>query len=625
MNARPVRVRVARPDEYARVGDLTVAAYLALPHRPADIEYIEGLRDVAARATDTLVLVAVDDAGQVLGGVTYVSGRGPWFEGDAEDEAEFRALAVAPEAQGLGVGTALVEACIERARRDGRAALALYTRPAMTAAQRVYDRLGFVRAVERDWQFEPGEWLLAYRLPLEPSRTPVRLGDHAVVVPRPASTVVLVRDLGDGIEVLLSHRPSTMAFAPDVHVFPGGAVDPGDADARVAARSRLDPPGAAERLGGGCLPDEALGFHVAAVRELFEEAGVLLAEMPAGIGTAELAAARSALIRGDASFADICQRLDLRLRTDVLVPLSRWVTPPVMARRFDARFFAAPLPDGAEPSLEGDELLAHRWLRPAWALAELADGSLRLWVPTAANLQRLAQASSFAEIAERLASGEADPPEVETVAPDIIRVRQGSAAGVDGLVTNAYVVGGRHVVVVDPGDPSEEALLALVEAVRAEEATVVGVALTSADPDHSGGAEHLREGLGVLVHASTAGRGVLPIPVEAVMDGAPVRAGDVRLVAVATPGPRPDHLAYLVASSGTVLTGDLLGTAERSIPPAPDVPAWLASLERIRALRPRRLLPAHGEPVEGDGAVEAALRDAARSVGARGGAGGSAG
>lgn len=617
MTGGGVRIRIARPEEYGRIGDLTVAAYLGLPDGGDHPDYLETLRDVAGRAAETVVLVALDEAGVVLGGVTYVPGPGPWFEGDeadARDEAEFRALAVAPEAQGRGVGAALVVACIERARLDGRGALSLYTRPSMTAAHRVYERLGFVRVPGRDWQFEPGQWLLGYRLELgDPS--PAGLGIHAAVVPRPASTVVLVRDAPGGIEVLLSHRPSTMAFAPDVHVFPGGAVDPEDADPRLVARSRLDPGAAAARLGGGSTPEEALALHVAAVRELFEEAGVLLADIPTALDPAELGRARSSLVRGEASFAEICDRLDLRLRTDVLVSLSRWVTPPVMPRRFDARFFAAQLPAGSEASLEGDELLAHRWLRPAEALAGLADGSLRLWVPTAANLQRLAHASSFAEIVARLASGEADPPEVGAVAPDVLRVRQGSAAGVDGLVTNAYVVGGRHVVVVDPGDPSEEALLALVEAVRAERATITGVALTSAEADHTGGAEHLREGLGVLVHASAAVRAELPIPLEVVADGAPVRAGDVRLVAVAAPGPRPDHLAYLVVASATVLTGDLLGPPERSIPPTPDVPAWLDSIERIRSLRPRRLLPAHGEPVEGEAAVEAALVEVARRLG----------
>jgi glyoxylase-like metal-dependent hydrolase (beta-lactamase superfamily II)/8-oxo-dGTP pyrophosphatase MutT (NUDIX family) len=483
----------------------------------------------------------------------------------------------------------------------------------MVAAHRVYEGLGFVRVPERDWQFEPGQWLLGYRLSLDEAR-PVRLGTHAAVVPRPASTVVLVRDVDGGIEVLLSHRPSTMAFAPDVHVFPGGAVDPEDADPRVVARSRIGTVEAAERLGGSCLPDEALAFHIAAVRELFEEAGVLLAEHADGSGSAgrgldpaAIAAARTALVRRERSFLELCGALDLDLRTDRLVPLSRWVTPPVMARRYDARFFAASLPAGAEPSLEGDELLAHVWSRPSDALAGLAGGSIRLWVPTAANLQRLANAGSFADVAERLRSGAADPPAIEPVAPDILCLQQGSAAGVDGLAANAYIVGGRHVAVVDPGDPSEEALLALVEAVRAEGATIAGVALTSPSPEHSGGAEHLREGLGVLVHASGGAVAVLPIPVEPVSDGLPLRAGDVRLTALIMPGPHPAHVAYHVASSATLLCGDLLGPPARSIPPPPDVPAWLGSVERARALRPRRLLPAHGGPVEGEAAVEAAL------------------
>jgi ribosomal protein S18 acetylase RimI-like enzyme len=111
------------------------------------------------------VLVAVEDGdSRVLGSVTYVPGPGPYHEGEFGDSASFRMLAVAPDAQGRGIGRALVEACIARARRDARPAIGLYTRPFMTTAHRMYERLGFERVRELDWEFEPGEWLYAYRL-----------------------------------------------------------------------------------------------------------------------------------------------------------------------------------------------------------------------------------------------------------------------------------------------------------------------------------------------------------------------------------------------------------------------------------------------------------------------------
>jgi ribosomal protein S18 acetylase RimI-like enzyme len=158
-------IREARPEEFAALGELIVAAY----HDVGETEegYFDELRDVASRATFVPVLVAVDpETNDLLGGVTYVPGPGPFHEGDFGDSASLRMLAVAPDARRLGIGRALVEACIARARADGRAAIGLYTRPLMTAAHDMYESLGFRRVTELDWEFEPGEWLFAYRLDL---------------------------------------------------------------------------------------------------------------------------------------------------------------------------------------------------------------------------------------------------------------------------------------------------------------------------------------------------------------------------------------------------------------------------------------------------------------------------
>jgi ribosomal protein S18 acetylase RimI-like enzyme len=161
-------VREAQPGELAAAGDVVVRAYLDLEggsHGP----YLEEVRDAAARAAARCaVLVAVDPAdGSVLGSVSYVPGRGnAWAELAGATEAEFRMLGVAPEAQGRGVGEALVRACIDRARSDGRTGIVISTTPVMHAAHRLYERLGFRRVAARDWEPVPGLRLWAYVLDL---------------------------------------------------------------------------------------------------------------------------------------------------------------------------------------------------------------------------------------------------------------------------------------------------------------------------------------------------------------------------------------------------------------------------------------------------------------------------
>ena len=161
-------IREIRPDEHAALGDLTVRAYAAIPGETDD-GYHPYLRDVTSRAAVVPVLVAVDDDGRILGGVTYIPGPGtPLSESEAPGEAGFRTLAVDPSAAGRGIGRALAGACIDRAWADGRDGVAIYTRPAMFVAHRLYESLGFRRDPTRDWEFDPGEWLWSYVMRFEP-------------------------------------------------------------------------------------------------------------------------------------------------------------------------------------------------------------------------------------------------------------------------------------------------------------------------------------------------------------------------------------------------------------------------------------------------------------------------
>jgi glyoxylase-like metal-dependent hydrolase (beta-lactamase superfamily II)/8-oxo-dGTP pyrophosphatase MutT (NUDIX family) len=415
---------------------------------------------------------------------------------------------------------------------------------------------------------------------------------------RPAATVVLLRPGATGLEALLTQRPSSMAFAADMHVFPGGRVDPADADLFLAARSVLSPAEAAVALGGDLTPEIALAAHLAAIRELFEEAGVLLADT--GASAWQIAAGRSALLRGDATLASLAAELDLRLRTDLLVPLSRWVTPPVLPRRFDARFFAAVLPVEAEPTFEGGEVVTHAWLRPTDALAAMADGRLAMWLPTSTTLQQLEYVRSIEEIRARLAPGRLGDIEVDTMSPEATRIIMPAGGGVAGQPVCAYLVGRHRFVLVDPGDPTGPALDRAIEIAATRGGDIEAVALTHADPDHAAGAEAIAEQLDIPVLAGPGAGRPLPYPVSDLGDVAILEAGDVALRAVHTPGPRPDHMAFIVGDGTMVLAGDLEGVrGARSIPGPPDPAAWASSVERLRALAPgARWLGGHPSPSE---------------------------
>ncbi len=401
----------------------------------------------------------------------------------------------------------------------------------------------------------------------------------------PAATVVLLRPGPAGLEALLTQRPSTMAFAADMHVFPGGRVDSGDADPLLVERSAITAEAAAAALGGDLQPSPAIAIHHAAIRELFEEAGVLLADGEAS--AAAIAAGRTALLAGEVTFATLAARLDLRLRTDLLVPLSRWVTPPVMPRRFDARFFAARFPDGSEPTFEGGEVVAHAWMRPTDALAAMADGSITMWPPTSTTLQQLAFAGSIPEIRERLAPGRLGPVVVESLSPDVTRIVMPAGGGVAGQPVSAYLVGRRRHVLIDPGDPTGPALDRAIELAAARGGTIDAIVLTHVDADHAGGAETLVARLGIPILTGPGGGAPLTHAVRELTDGEPLDVGDVALQAILTPGPRTDHVAFLVADGAFVVIGDLDGVrGARSIPGPPDPDAWAASLDRVARLAP---------------------------------------
>jgi 8-oxo-dGTP pyrophosphatase MutT (NUDIX family) len=247
----------------------------------------------------------------------------------------------------------------------------------------------------------PGESAVpreAIRLPdrFLPRAREVLAGRVTPVTPRDAATVMLLRPAGATMEVYLLRRRPSMAFAPGAVVFPGGGVDPRDSDGEVAWAG----PSPAEwaRL-LDAPPQLARGLVCAAVRELFEESGVLLAGPSPGTIVADTRgddweADRNALLGRSLSLASFLGRRGLVLRSDLLRPWSRWVTPVTEERRYDTRFFAAALPGGQLTRDVGGEADKVAWLAPAAALSAARRGEILLLPPTAVTLGELAAAGT---------------------------------------------------------------------------------------------------------------------------------------------------------------------------------------------------------------------------------------
>jgi glyoxylase-like metal-dependent hydrolase (beta-lactamase superfamily II)/8-oxo-dGTP pyrophosphatase MutT (NUDIX family) len=414
----------------------------------------------------------------------------------------------------------------------------------------------------------------------------VRPGGAGEAAPRPAATVALLREGRDGPEVLLTHRPSTMAFGPGLHVFPGGAVEPGDARPDLVTRSALDPAACAAAWAGDLEPDAAVAVAVSAIRELFEESGVLLATR--ADGSEPDPAAVAAIRRSGEPFGDAVARLELVLRTDHLVAVSRWVTPPIgLARRYDARFFVAVLPAGAMVTTDDREVTAHAWLRPQAALEAMAGGRIELWPPTATTLQQLAPSRGLDDVRRHLAPlGPALPPELDVLGPALVRVRLHGAGGIPGATVNAYLVGRRRLVVVDPGDPNDAAVEAILAAAADRGATIAGVLLTAPVPDHAAGSTSVALRVGAPVLAAPGAVRVLSDGVEPLFDGRELDLADTPVRVLAAPGTHPDHLVFQLPEANALLTGDLDGRCARGIPEPMDERALATSRERIARLGP---------------------------------------
>jgi glyoxylase-like metal-dependent hydrolase (beta-lactamase superfamily II)/8-oxo-dGTP pyrophosphatase MutT (NUDIX family) len=460
-------------------------------------------------------------------------------------------------------------------------------------------------------------------------------------VPRPAATVLLLRDSPPGIEVLMTRRSATASFAPGAYVFPGGGVDALDTAAHTQARRR---PGQS---------DLHLTQAIAAIRESFEELGVLLARHVDGTPPAPQDIA--ALDRTGA-FAAQCAARGLVLAADEVFVLAHWTTDRDLPRRFDVPFLVARMPPGQIPVADDSEQFEPIWVRPLDALERHKAGNFFIIFPTIRTLQRL---QAFANVDAVLqACAQTEQPlwtscpragflggkearymehehpygELQLVSPDgqilhhldwqterpvlllknVMRLTASNPGAMTGPGTNSYLVGdpATGYIAIDPG-PADAAHLERLW--RAAGGDIRMIVCTHSHLDHSPGAAPLqamcaqRPPILGLPSAPTARAASTFTPDRALAHGEllglsspDARAPTHTLQVVHTPGHAANHLCLVLREDGLLFSGDhvLNGSTTVVDPPDGDMTAYLDSLDLLAAACVEHqigfILPAHG-------------------------------
>lgn len=229
------------------------------------------------------------------------------------------------------------------------------------------------------------------------------------MTPLPAATVTLVRDAPHGLEVLMLQRSMALKFMPGAYVFPGGSLDPGDDAPELRGLCvGVDDAAASRTLG---VTGGGLAYWIAAIREAFEEAAILLAYDASGryvslngAAADRFRAHRQALEKNHSAFAALARAENLRLATDRLLYFGHWITPVSVPRRYDTRFFLAVAPEGQEAQHDNHETTAHVWMRPQEALDLCAKEMLNMRFPTIKTLERFAACSTADQLVAEISS-----------------------------------------------------------------------------------------------------------------------------------------------------------------------------------------------------------------------------
>ncbi len=477
---------------------------------------------------------------------------------------------------------------------------------------------------------------------LHPQRSPAAL--------RPAATVLLLRDSADpahpGIEVLMTRRSMTASFAPGAYVFPGGGIDAADAQSHGISTRRAS------------QSDLHLTQAIAAIRESFEELGVLLAHRADGSPVDDSDIAR---LDRQAPFAEQCRAQGLTLDGAGVFVLAHWITDRDLPRRFDVPFLVARMPEGQSPVADETEQFEPVWVRPADALARHEAGGFFIIFPTIRTLERLKAHETVEELLAACAVNdqplwtscpragllhgaesrhmEHEPPfgELALVCPDgqiahsldwqheqpvqllknVQRLTAPNPGFMTGPGTNSYVVGdpaSGHIV-IDPGPDDAPHIERLW---RATGGSIQAIDSTHSHPDHSPGAPRLQAlcvaaGLDKppilgLPSAPTSRENSRFTPERPLADGEQLvligQSGDATvshtLEVIHTPGHAANHLCLLLLEDGLLFTGDhiLNGSTTVIDPPDGSMSAYLESLdklaERCRQHGVEFILPAHG-------------------------------
>lgn len=233
---------------------------------------------------------------------------------------------------------------------------------------------------------------------------------------RPAATIVLLRDGSEGLEALLMRRSRRSGFVPGAYVFPGGRVDRSDAAPAVLERTiGLSAEAAAERLAMPDADPPAVAYYLAALREAFEETGIMIGVGPEGAPPPPAAEDRAVervredLMERRIAFAGALDRLGCRLAGDSVEYIAHWITPEAEPRRYDTRFFAAAVPAGVESLHHTREMSDAVWITPADALGRNREGALPMVFPTIKTLAGLQPFGSSREALEDFRRREVAP------------------------------------------------------------------------------------------------------------------------------------------------------------------------------------------------------------------------